>query len=66
MSLNDKCTTRAGLSMLPKIKSEHLRLNSYSRMKVYLASQVSFVHFWYYWLHGVSIMLLYSYPGTKC
>ena len=39
-SVKDKCTTGAGLSMLPEIKFEHLRLNSYSRMKVYLASQV--------------------------
>ena len=38
--LQKKATSRTGLSLLPKIKSEHLHLTSYSRMKVYLAAQV--------------------------
>ncbi len=39
-NLQKKATSRTGLSLLPKIKSEHLHLTSYSRMKVYLAAQV--------------------------
>ena len=43
--LYSKLTTMAvqssGLSLLPKLKLEHVKLTSYSRMRVDLAAQVS-------------------------
>lgn len=33
-SLYNKCASSSGLSLCPKIKLEHIRLNSYSRMRV--------------------------------
>ena len=43
--LNDRCriaSDRSGLSVLPKLKLEHVELTSYSRMRVDLAAQLSF------------------------
>lgn len=37
----NKSCTDTGLSMLKKLKRDHLYLNSYSRMRVNLAAQVS-------------------------
>ena len=37
----DGTTPRAGLSILHKIKMEHVQLTSYSKMRVDLAAQVS-------------------------
>ena len=38
--LYDKTHFASGLSLVKKLKREHLHLNSYSRMRVYLAAQV--------------------------
>ena len=46
-SIYNKCTARSGLSLLPKLKLEHIRLNSYSRMRVYLAVQVCIINLMY-------------------
>ena len=35
-----QCTDTPGLVLLPRVKYEHIYLNSYSRMRVYLAAQV--------------------------
>ena len=40
-ALYDKSRFSSGLSMIPKLKKEHIYLNSYSRMRVNLAAQVS-------------------------
>ena len=40
-ALYDKSRFSSGLSMIPKLKKEHIHLNSYSRMRVNLAAQVS-------------------------
>ena len=37
----NKSLTTTGLTFLKKLKREHLFLNSYSRMRVHLAAQVS-------------------------
>ena len=43
--LYDKDLARpSGLKLLPKVKKEHVKLNSYSRMRVDLAAQVSVIH----------------------
>ena len=39
-ALYDKSHFSSGLSLIPKLKKEHLHLNSYSRMRVNLAAQV--------------------------
>ena len=39
--LYGKANFGSGLSLLPKVKRKHLHLNSYSRMRVNLAAQVS-------------------------
>ena len=38
--LYDKTHFSSGLSLIPKLKKEHVHLNSYSRMRVNLAAQV--------------------------
>ncbi len=42
MQLYKKKQSLSGLSLIPKLTREHVYLNSYSRMKVNLAAQVSF------------------------
>ena len=37
-----------GLSLLPKLKQEHLALTSYSRMRVSLAAQVQYYNIYIY------------------
>ena len=43
-ALYDKSRFSSGLSLIPKLKKEHLHLNSYSRMRVSLAAQVRNLH----------------------
>ena len=53
-AIYNKCTARSGLSLLPKLKLEHIRLNSYSRMRVYLAVQVKrFTHYTQNYFHSI-------------
>ena len=48
-----------GLTLLPKIKREHIKLTSFSKMRVDLAAQVIF--YWHYnHTTCVFIMLLYK------
>ena len=43
LDLYDKAHFASGLSLVKKLKREHLHLNSYSRMRVNLAGQVGYL-----------------------
>ena len=52
-----------GLAMVPKLKYEHVHLNSFSKMRVDLAAQVS-VHVYMYFLKLILDFICFRYSAT--
>lgn len=59
--VSDMAIASHGISLLPKLKMEHLQLTSFSRMSVDLAAQVSLISLWIFLL--IIIIYIRIEPG---
>ena len=53
-------TTTPGLSLVHKLRYEHIHLTSFSKMRVDLAVQVCYIH-----LYGIGLIIYCLYSGFK-